>query len=242
MPHLWYPIQTHEQRRAALDEVVNLRVDPHVFTLNASPLLAAIRDHREVGGLDLTYRPGYDRPSFMTVGSSTRPLSLNDTFPIRALSLPHTTTDPETAHRIIEEFARQMRGAQDRDRDRLSHPNYGSSLGSIANPLRRNIDYSSVSRRTFFVDSLPEPTPDARIYHEPPLAPPNWPEWCREGVTVYYREDGYRPMTITKVEMTVTVSGEGEEDEFYVFYPRDLVELVTPVKPSSRWELLSDED
>jgi hypothetical protein len=49
-------------------------------------------------------------------------------------------------------------------------------------------------------------------------------------------------MIVTKVEDTVTVRGETEEDEFYVFYPRDLAELVSPVRPPNRWELLLDED
>ncbi len=240
MPHLWYHIRTPEQRRAALDEVISLRVDPHIRTLNASPLLAAIRDHREVGGIDVSYQPGHDQPTFMTVGSTTRPLSLNDTFPLGALSQSFIQTDPETVRQVIEHYFQQSQESQEVGRNRPFHSDFGSNLGSMALPLRRNIDYTSVVRQTFLVDPLPE---GALPSYEPSTPPmPQWPEWCHEGVTVYFREEDYRPMIVTKVEDTVTVRGETEEDEFYVFYPRDLAELVSPVRPPNRWELLLDED
>jgi hypothetical protein len=260
MPTLWYDLKTPEGRRAAMDEIVNLRGDPHVERARVVNLMIALRDRQDSGSIEIDFIPDETRPADprLPVTGEFRPPPVPAEFETLARITDEqmqraTQNGDEALQRMIDA---QMERALEHAREGMSdlirrslvdtprrefHPEFGIGI----NPIRRNIDYQGVARRTLVLDELPE---RGTYDHLPETsAKPPWPDWCRVGAVVYDQQRN--PFKIISVEADkvecCSIEDNGERTQ-----PLQMIIVCTNPKelwrwsrerPRSSWERLSED-
>jgi hypothetical protein len=140
----------------------------------------------------------------------------------------------ETRERILRQY--------------LANPEGRRALSGLGPPLRRNIDYSAVARRTFLVDQLPDgalPTYD-RDPDVAAVAPEPIPAWCVEGVWARQPSTGFIGQVYEVHNRSVTFS-TWRRPEHLTIMPRESMAEFEPLvgeppPPRTAYERLMDDD
>lgn len=245
--HLAFPFSTVDERVAAREAISLLRHDPNVTGIRPT----YVRGERFTVFVD--FREGADRPADQAVYDRTWGHQLVQEAPPReepvgrrlgstirgaleSLREPRPRPDepihtpPEVREQTISEYIRTSEG-----RTQLA--------ASMIAPLRQRMDYSSVGRRTFLVDQLPDGA--LPVYDRDPQ-PAKLPDWlqpgvfaCCEGRVVEIKavNDGFVRVS------TAYADWADNEEEFQA----NLFSLVwkpcdKPPEPLSVWDRLQGDD
>lgn len=150
---------TPETRDLAFDLLPLLRVDPNVRRLQTTDFLIALR---EAGG---------DEPDFSWIGVQYQPECNEPADPWLQRQLAwlddRTPRRQSLTHRDFERLERNERRNQGRERQRETIPEIIQRsllttegrrrfIDSMVSPLRRNVDYQSIARRTLLIEPFPD--------------------------------------------------------------------------------------
>lgn len=226
---LWYELVTVEQRREALQNLVDLRGNPGVQNVHARDLIRAIRDRRLYGIVIVTFREGaapderwpahvrYSWPSL----PRTRPTLAQMGVAARTMSPPGYGFLRADLERIRGAIAEELRMrlpevgfqlARDFDTSPPPQPDPDARQRIISQYLstpegRRRLTESMVAPLRARMDYQSIARRTFQVEALPPGAtpiyerpvPPPWPSWAVEGVTVYHRVEGYQAYIVSEV-------------------------------------------
>jgi hypothetical protein len=135
--------------------IARLREDPAVLNVRTIP----VHGQRDILPVNITLGPGFERPSDS---------HLTDEVEQALIRAPEPPEPPRPPRSLQETINAMLIPRVEREMN---------TRRNWADPIRRNIDYQGTARRTFLLDSLPDPT--ERLAWLP--APVTFPGWVVSG-------------------------------------------------------------